>query len=119
MDGDTSGLQGFEGPIGQQLSVDHQTLKIADNLPVKVQPISFAKSEIFKLSTNQEYLLLASNAVILGKNLLKRSSPDILHHARWLTTANQPLGVYISVENLEENLQRLIDYVQKVCYGLK
>ena len=69
LDGDTSGPRGLNELIDQQLSVDHKTLKIADYPPVKVQVISFAESETQKLSTDQKYLLIASNAVILKKTI--------------------------------------------------
>ena len=97
MDGDTSGPRGFKGPIGQQLSVDLKILKIADYPPLDAQPITFLDTTTKELSTDQKYLLIASNAVIFGKNkldqdtlrFLQRSSPGTIYHARWLTTANR------------------------------
>ena len=77
---------------------------------------------IKELSTNQKYLLIASNAVILGKNKLDQdtqrfsqiSSPGTIHHARWLTTANRLLRLYMSLEDPPYNLCKLIDYIVKV-----
>ena len=122
LDGDTRGPREFKGPIGQQLSVDHKILKIADYPPLDAQPIIFLDTTTKELSTDQKYLLVASNAVIFGKNkldqdtlrFLQRLSPGIIHHARWLTTANRLLRLYMSLEDPSNNLCKLIDYIVKV-----
>ena len=75
-----------------------------------------------ELSTDQKYLFIARNAVIFGKNkldqgtlrFLQRSSPGTIHHARWLTTANRMLRLYMSLEDPPNNLCRLIIYIVKV-----
>ena len=72
--------------------------------------IEFSESAINELSTNQKYHLTVTNAVILGKDklnqdqlwYLQRSSRGIIHHARWLTTANRLLRSYMSMETKEE-----------------
>ena len=122
LDGDTSGSKGFKGPIGQQLLVDRKILKIADYPPRDAQPITFLDTTTKELSTDQKYLLIASNAVIFGKNkldqdtlrFLQRLSPGTMHHARWLTTANRLLRLYMSLEDPPNNLCKLIDYIVKV-----
>ena len=68
LNGQASGSREFRGQIGEQLSVDHKTLKTADYPPVKVQLISVAESKIKKLNIDQKHLLIASNAVILEKS---------------------------------------------------
>ena len=70
LDGDTSGPRGFKGLIGQQLSVDHKILKIADYSPLDAQPITFLDTTSKEMSTDQKYLLIASIAVIFGKSKL-------------------------------------------------
>ena len=35
-------------------------------------------------------------------------------HSRWLTTASRALQLYVSTENLPENLQLMVDYIMQV-----
>ena len=122
LDGDTSGPRGFKGVIGQQLSVDHKILKIAYYPPLDAQSITFLDTTTKELSTDQKYLLIASNAVIFGKNkldqdtlrFLQRSSPGTIHHSSWFTTANRLLRLYMSLEDPPNNLCKLLDYIVKV-----
>ena len=69
-DGETSGPRGFKGPLGKKLSFDHKTLEIADYPPISTSLIKFKESATNNLSTDQQYLLVASNAVALGKDKL-------------------------------------------------
>ena len=68
LDGETGGPKRFKGPIGQQLTFDHKTLKMANYPPVNIPLIEFSKSATKELSTDQKYILIAINAVILGKD---------------------------------------------------
>ena len=74
LDGDTSGPRGFKGPIGQQLSVDHKILKIADYPPLDAQPITFLDTTSKELSPDKKYLLIASNPVIFEKSKLDQKT---------------------------------------------
>ena len=68
------------------------------------------------LSTDQKYLLEIWTAVVTGtcSEDLARRNPGILSHARWLTTANRILRLYVTTENPTSQLQVLATYVSKV-----
>lgn len=41
-------------------------------------------------------------------------NPGTIHHARWLTTANRILRLYVSTSNPSNSLSILVDYIMKV-----
>lgn len=61
------------------------------------------------LSTDQEYLLQMCQAVSKGvcPEELARKSPGNISHARWLTTANRILRLYITESKPSKNLTKL------------
>ena len=69
------------------------------------------------LSTDQRYLLKMYNAVKEGvlDESLSSSDPGNLSHARWLTSANRFLRLYVATPNPSENLTKIINYIMK-CY---
>lgn len=80
---------------------------IEANLP----EISFAE-----LSTDQQYLYKICNAISKGKVSLSLShrDPGKMAHARWITTANRILRLYVATETPSESLLILSQYVIKV-----
>lgn len=114
LDGQTSGPTSFSGPIGS-------ALKNCENYPVvEFQPVSTILSadniELKLLSSDQKYLLEISCAVSEGvcPEGLARRRPGKMAHSRWLTFACRLLRYYITVENPDENLIVLVNFVQKV-----
>lgn len=72
--------------------------------------------EFNDLSTDQQYLLDMCNAISNGfcPVELSNRSPGAISHARWLTTANRVLRVYVSETKPSVNLIKLVKYIVKV-----
>lgn len=114
LDGQTTGPVGLSGPIGKQL-------QNCENLPVvKFKRIDCELTNIDKkdLSTDQRYLLSMCQAISNGNCSLdlSRKNPGKLSHARWLTTANRILRLYVSTRSPSTKLRVLTEYIIKV-YG--
>jgi len=112
LDGVTSGPRGFSGNIGKKLST-------CEKLPlVAFTPIDVNLPDMtdVPLSNDQQYLYEMCKAVASGicPIDLSRREPGTLSHARWLTTANRLLRLYISTTTPTENLVTLVTYVLKV-----
>lgn len=114
LDGKTKGPSTFSGPIGK-------LLEACEKLPViAYSPIS-VNSEMpdvnnVDLSTDQKYLRDICQAVSSGECSLSLAyrEPGKLSHARWLTTANRVLRLYVSTENPSTALTNLVDFVLNV-----
>lgn len=114
LDGKTAGPKSYSGNIGKALeNCEKQTVidfqRIEGNLPDQLRALS-------DLSSDQKYLLeicLAVSSGVCTPDLAARS-PGKLSHARWLTTANRILRLYISQKNPSESLKILTTYVMKV-----
>ena len=81
--------------------------------PIEVPPVIIDKTD---LSTDQKYLLEIYEAVSSGRvseDFGKRSLGS-LNHARWLTTANRILRLYVSTVHPEKQLITLVKFVMKV-----
>lgn len=112
LDGTTSGPNSYKGCIGKQLLE-------CENLPVvkyKSIECDLPSVPISDLSKDQKYLLLISKAIKWGKcsDDLEHCNPGPLCHARWLTTANRILRVYISTEKPNTKLLKLVMFILKV-----
>ncbi len=68
------------------------------------------------LSTDQLYLFEMCQAVESGEcpASLKNRSPGKMAHARWLTTANRILRLYVASPKLSKNLVTLVTFVMRV-----
>ena len=109
LNGKTSGPRSFTGPIGKELQ-KCETKAVVSFTPIEVPAISIDKAD---LSTDQKYLLEMYDAVsrgLLSDDLAKRS-PGSLNHARWLTTANRILRLYVSINEPSQNLITLVEFV--------
>lgn len=112
LDGKTSGPSGFSGQIGK-------SLESCESLPV----VEFKKIEtvlppidVKTLSTDQKYMFEICQGIcngILGEDLALKS-PGKMSHARWLTTANRVLRLYVATKEPSENLQILAEFIVKV-----
>ena len=112
LDGKTSGPRCFTGPIGKLLqNCEMKTIQKFD--PIEVPPVIIDKTD---LSTDKKYLLEIYEAVSSGRvsEDLGKHSPGSLNHARWLTTANRILRLYVSTVHPEKHLITLVNFVMKV-----
>ena len=113
LDGRTSGPKCFTGFIGKQLH-NCEIRDIISFEPVAVPELQLIN--IDELSTDQKYLYEIYHAVSGGnfpEDLAKRN-PSGLNHARWVTTANRILRLYVSVEEPSKNLKTLVKFVMTV-----
>lgn len=68
------------------------------------------------LSTDQSYLrdiVIAISTGTVSESLARRNSGH-MSHARWLTTANRILRLYVSSENPKPELKTLAQFIMKV-----
>lgn len=112
LDGTTSGPRGFSGAIGKNLTS-------CDQLPViNYKPIKCELPEVDReqLSTDQKYLFDVTTSVSTGEfpASLASKNPGKLSHARWLTTANRILRLYVSIPAPSENLVEIATFINKV-----
>ena len=112
IDGATSGPQGFTGPIGKALASCH-TFPVCNYDKIEGE-LSMIDSE--ELSTDQKYLHDICSAVVNGHSSLDLSLRNLgaVNHARWLTTGNRILRMYIGSENPIPKLITLATFVIRV-----
>ena len=112
IDGKTTGPATFNGPIGNKL-YDCEKLDITNFAAIESE---FINLNSIDLSTDQQYLLQIYNAISSGhcSNHLARKNPGKMHHARWLTTANRILRLYISEPNPSSGLGSIVNYIMKM-----
>lgn len=112
IDGKTNDPKGFSGPIGKLLLT-------CQNLPVvKFKKINgtLPEFDLRDSSTDQIYLYEICSAIARGDvplNLLNRE-PGKMGHARWLTTANRVLRLYVGTEQPSNELKTLAEFIVKV-----
>jgi hypothetical protein len=110
--GKTTGPNTYSGPIGKQLETCEQ-LNIVDFHAIETKIPEITCND---LSTDQKYLLDICNAVSRGycPHDLATRQPGKMSHARWLTTANRVLRLYIATEQPTTELKQLAEFVIKV-----
>ena len=109
LDGMTGGTNSFKGTIGKAINDDLRLLPIADFQPTKCYVDKLPEIIISELSTDQHFFYHISMTVQHGRvyllhHNLTSNSPGALNQARWLTTANRILRLYISTPNPSEEL---------------
>ena len=74
--------------------------------------------ETLKLRNDQSYLYQMCKSVIAGEcsPKLLQTPPGAISHARWLTTANRVLRLYVSANEIDFNLDDLETLKQLVHY---
>jgi hypothetical protein len=106
----------YAGPIGTLLQ-NCETLSVKHFATISVPWIyELHLEEVSNLSTDQQYLLDMCKAVSSGdcsQNLADKT-PGKLHQARWLTTANRTLRLYVATDEPSDNLVRIVVYIVKV-----
>lgn len=104
IDGNTRGPFIFSGPIGKKLE-SCENLKIVkyEVIPFKCD-VQTTDSRVY--SSDQKYLhdicISISNGVCDDK--VAKRSPGKMNHARWLTTGNRILRLYVSTSKPSNNL---------------
>ncbi|GBN13374.1 hypothetical protein AVEN_2047-1 [Araneus ventricosus] len=115
MDGCTKGPYSYSGVNGLLLKYCEKTPVVKfDQIDCTLQPLDL--KDIKKLRTNQQYLYRICLAIKDGScsSSVTDSSPGKLSHARWLTTANHLLRLYIGTPSPSQNLIILLKYVMLV-----
>ena len=112
LDGKSTGPSSFTGPIGKALSE-------CDKLPIiEFESIPSEKIDIDEadLSTDQKYLLQKYRSVSSGHcdESLAYREPGNISLARWLTTANRLLRLYVSTPVPSDKLICIVNYIMKV-----
>ncbi|CAG9834556.1 unnamed protein product [Diabrotica balteata] len=116
VDGQSSGPHGFSGLIGKALADCHK------QTPTKFEPIISPVEVLFPdlnkvdLSMDQKYLYDICKIVTKGESPpgFGDRSPGKLNHARWVTTANRVLRLYIASSSPSDQLKDLAKYVALV-----
>jgi len=103
IDGATTGPTGFSGLIGRLLG-NCETLPVQKFTAI---PCELPAVDRDKLSTEQAYLFDMCRAVSCGvvPEELANRSPGKMHHARWVTTGNHILRLYIYISTKKPSSQ--------------
>src|ERR1051325_8567188 len=119
LDGSTSGGNTFVGPIGKSIQ-SCETMPI-----VKFKPIvdgdglpALSEEVLQDLSTDQQYLFSIIQAIRKGKvsSNLARKKPGPINHSRWLTLANRVCRLYVSVQEPDQHLSLITQFIV-IYYG--
>ena len=115
--GQTTGPKSSTGEIASALNFDPKDKPIAAFLPVPGKVIDISEDVKKDLSTDQLYFLRACLAVEAGYQasqdipFLQLAQPGNLSHARWLTTGNRLLRLYMSTDSPPETLKRITSFI--------
>ena len=110
IDGKHIGPTPFSGEIGKQLK-SLQKLDI-----INFEKITFKINFTTKNNCDADYLYKICKCIDAGvvDDTLKNGEPGKMHHARWLTLANNILRIYISTTNPTKNLNIIANYIVRV-----
>ncbi|KAK3925304.1 Tetratricopeptide repeat protein 30-like protein [Frankliniella fusca] len=116
IDGPTAGPNKFSGPIGSQLS-SCETLAIVKFKSVKCD---LPEMDPTDLSNDQRYMYEIADAIRCGECSPELASRLIgpINMARWLTTANRVLRLYISTKRPTNKLKLVVQYLLTVYVPL-
>jgi hypothetical protein len=112
LDGKTTGPRGFVGPIGKQLD-KCEALSVVEFEPI---PTNLPSVDRENLSTDQKYLYDIHLSISEGNCSADMAckSPGKMSHARWLTTANRILRLYVSTSEPSDTLKTIVLFIMKV-----
>lgn len=112
IDGSTNGPMSYSGPIGKQLT-DCKDQPITKFESITVNLLVLDSRELGK---DQQYFYNICQAVNSGDCPLELSKrdPGPISHARWLTTANRILRLYISTTKPSAHLTGIVTFILKV-----
>ena len=108
------GPRSFSGPIGKLLP-NCEKMTLASYEPIISENIP--KGDYMNdLSCDQKYLLNIFEAVKRGHcdDDLSYKVPGNISHARWLTTANRILRLYVSTVHPSDQLLKLVKFIMQV-----
>ncbi|GBL93077.1 hypothetical protein AVEN_216438-1 [Araneus ventricosus] len=112
MDGRTKGPYSYSVAIRLLLKDCEKTPAVKfDQIDCTLLPLDL--KDIKKLNTDQQYLYRICLAIKDGScsSSVTDNSPGKLSHARWLTTANRLLRLYIGTPSPSQNLIILVKYL--------
>ena len=113
--GKSSGPTGFTGQFGKDLA-NCEHMPIVDYNFIVTESVEIDEEVRQSLSTDQKYMYDIYEAVRTGicSESLARREPGRLNHARWLTTANRILRLYVSTEKPSEALISVVKFAMTV-----
>lgn len=108
----------FSGPIGSLLS-KVETLPVKPFIPIPTNEFPVLSPEVIAdLSSDQKYLYFISQLVrgVSGFDKVLEWTPGPINHARWLTTANRLLRLYVSTSPEEPFYDTLYQLAQFIIF---
>ncbi|GBN29919.1 hypothetical protein AVEN_253455-1 [Araneus ventricosus] len=110
LDGVTSGLRAFSGPIGIAIKTCEELAIVPFEVIEGTSLPEMDEFHIRDLSDDQRYLKDMFEAVSDANcpNDLANRKPGPVVHSRWLTTASRILRLYVSTRNPSSNLVILV-----------
>lgn len=119
-EGRTTGPSSSTSELTSKLDFDPMSLPLSEFAPVAGRVINCSDQVKRDLSWDQLYLLRACLAVQTGyancddRTFIKTATPGKFHNARWLTTANRFLRLYMSQKHSSEALRRIVRFIVNV-----
>lgn len=115
LDRATSGPRVYSGSLGKALE-NCSDLPVIEFIAIPSNMPILPKATEKSLSTDQKYLYQMCQAVSSGSCSpdLSNKNPGKMAHARWLTTVNRILRLYVSTLNPSTQLIKLTEYIVKV-----
>lgn len=115
IDGDTKSPNSYSGPIGKRLT-NCEAKHIIEFSPIIFPNAPHIDAISHTLNTDQHYLYEISKAISKGSvsDELAKRSPGVMSHARWVTTANRILRLYVAQPNPSVNLKIVVKYIMTV-----
>ena len=125
-DGPTTSDHTFSGPLGKSLGTVTELEHNPRFAKINIGPalIKLDQEVIEDLSSDQNYGYRMVNAIKLGKVPLDLQNMDIgpVYHARWLTTANRFLKLWVSKHGFKgkdlTNLKMIVEFIIGVYYPM-
>lgn len=118
--GQTTGPSSSTCPIMSDLSFDPMNLPISNFTPISGKVVGVTDEIMKNLSFEQLYLLKACLVIQNGltksddRTFFETAMPGFVHNARWLTTANRILRLYMSQTQSSEALGKIVRFILNV-----
>ena len=118
LDGKTSGLTQFTGPVSKLLNETRfENLQVVNFQPISAETIDTNEEHFADFSSDQKYVLEMYRALSSGfcEPTLASRKPGKMAHSRWLTTASRALRVFVSTEKPASNFKQVEQYIMIEC----
>ncbi|GBN04675.1 hypothetical protein AVEN_31098-1 [Araneus ventricosus] len=115
IDGTTSSPYPYTSLIGSKLP-DCENLPVVSFKPIKCDLPYHNADDLRKLNNDLRYLFQISKAIKSGEcpKDLASMNPGTLNKARWLTSANRILRLYIATKNPNKKFLEIVTYILTV-----